>query len=182
LAARKKTPFLIQLLEIIKEHTRIFFLQGVYKSDFESVLPEFPGIDKSPYNMCCEMNAFALSNWARKSPHRKEYVLFFEKRDRFMSETIELFKRAKGVNSITQIDKNSASPLQAADLLAYEIYKQCRRHLEDESRLPRKSLMALLKGMKIEGGLHDPETIRHCLKFALDYRSALRSSFPKLCP
>ncbi len=80
-APEKKRPFIIRLLEIIKKHTRVFFFQAVYKKDFAAALSEFPDIDKSPYNMCCELNALAFSVWAGKSSYRKEYSLFFEKRN-----------------------------------------------------------------------------------------------------
>ncbi len=178
----RKKEFIISLIEVIRAHARIFFLQGVKKEDFEAVLPEFPEIEKSPYNFCCELSAIAFDFWAGKSPSRKEYTLVFERGNKFTTEIIAMFKKMKGADSITLMDGKTCTPLQAADLLTYEMYKQFRNYVEQGLRPPRKSRIALLRGMKVEGGIHDPRTIRTPLKLVSDYRAGFRKLFPKLLP
>lgn len=160
----RKESFIKSLIETIKAHTRVFIVHAVKVKDFETIKAERRETNISAYQLCCEQCMTNLVIWAQRSKRRKEVAVHFESGNKIMSEVMALYnmvpdsdwlKRKWRINHLGFSSKADCTPLQAADLLAYEIFK----YHSDPVRPLRRSLKALLSGKKYEGYLNTPATI-----------------------
>lgn len=150
-----------RLIGIIQRRITIPVFSGVKTKDYAEVKiwERFHNMPKSPYAFCSVMCMRLLVNWADAVGHQEPIAYIFESGAMNRGELMaghsaimrdEKNKRRYRLGSFTYADKRELSPLQAADILAYEAYKYLRNELEGKVRQQRKSLTSLFEKMRID--------------------------------
>ncbi len=132
-----------RLIEIIRDHTLYRFGFGVFLEEFREIESEFPHVRESFLKkpgtrmalLCFRHN----DEWAHSQGHTS-LAYMFDRGDKFFGEMYSEYRqtinRAKeegvdlddlSISSITDGNKAIHSPLQGADVLAWE----CRRYFQD---------------------------------------------------
>ncbi len=156
----RKRLFIIDLIKLTKEFTRTFMGAIVLCKDFDSVVPKFPNISRTPYQLCADRCIHHLSIWMEKSPQRKDLTVIFDKGNTRAPEMIELFcENSKPKWKCDSADKREEIPLQAADLIAYEVFKYKKNEIDGRPRPVRKSILTLLKDEKQQWLTETKETM-----------------------
>jgi hypothetical protein len=171
-----------ELVDIVRANTTLIICNGVRHDEFHRIKSEYGNVNISAYQFCSELCMHYLSSWARESVHRDPIEVFFEQGNKYMSDTMKLYieattknylSRQSRITKISAADKYQYTPLQAADLIAYETY----RFWQDKGarEAPRFPLSALLS-TKYRGGLHEDGTIRNHFGQILKIRSRLKTT------
>jgi hypothetical protein len=151
-----------KLVGIIQRRITIPVLAAVRTADYkeaklwEAVVEMWP---KSPYGFCAFVCMRIIGHWAEEVRHNDPIAYVFEdgaahKADLTTSHT-SIFaddenRRLLKFISLTYADKKQFAPLQAADALAYEGYKDMRNQtVEGHARRQRISFQALLDRMRL---------------------------------
>lgn len=142
-----------RLIGIIKRRVRIGFASAIRLSDYSEVMD---GRDRilygSPYAFCLISCMKLVAAWADKYEHQEPIVYVFESGAGCDGEIGAIFSRSFSKESVRSRyrvgdlafgDKRGIVQLQAADILAYEIYKRVGHLMTDDNRKLRKSLQAL---------------------------------------
>lgn len=156
----RKNPFIVDLIKTTKEYARTFMGALVPTKDFDLVKPKFPNISRTPFQLCADRCILHLSIWIEKSPERKNLSVFFDRGKALAPEMTKLFcEKSEPKWNYALADKREEIPLQAADLIAYEVFKYKKNELDGWPRPPRKSILALLKDEKQQWVTETQETI-----------------------
>ena len=140
----RRNSFLSELHPIIKAHTKVGIGSAVIKKDFDEVMPDslkkrFGGV----YGWCAYGCIAHARNWCRQQtggqPHPMDWI--FEDRDgtgqvKDMFDFLKTrpdFKKEFRIGPLTFGDK-ILCPLQAADTIAYEIFKQIENQILDRGK------------------------------------------------
>jgi hypothetical protein len=145
-----------EAIALIKKYAACGFAVTVDPADFAKVAGQ-PGLEKTPYEFCVSMCLVAVSVWAEK-PGRPPVSIsyFFEAGHPRQGETHAVMDRVfrdphlrerYGYMSHTFVAKVDARPAQAADLLAWQWFKDHKRRKSGHPPEPRKDLLALIEGM-----------------------------------
>lgn len=144
---------------LIKAHAEKGVGVAVIKKDFLDVLHPAHGEDEL-YSFCAQECMRGMMFWLTRERHSSGVINYvFECGARgwgiFESHTESPIGRAKfKVGTITRAGKQTMFPLQAADALAFEVYKEMvngvlyRRRKVPRVRQPRKSALVLLRPRK----------------------------------
>lgn len=144
-----------RLLKIIQERVAVGIATCVVKSDYNKVMtPARRYTHDGPYAFCATMCFAYAAAWAEGQGYAQSIPYVFEdgvlERKEVREQFTNAYKHARArqyfrLISLTWGDKKMYVPLQAADILAYEIYKQTLRSIEVEKRPPRTSMLILDK-------------------------------------
>lgn len=130
------------LIGLIRKHTVYRFGYGVLLNDFRKIEEEFPHVRRSLLRkpgtkmslLCVKWNAI----WAKYNNYNTAISYIFDRGDKFFPELYEGFRHAEKkakeqglhlsevIGSLTEGNKARYSPLQAADILAWE----CRQYFQ----------------------------------------------------
>lgn len=141
-----------KMIALIRGHSEYGFATSVKEQEYKSLVPmELQKAIGSPYTFCIRQCLGLVKNWAKRADFNGKIAYFFEsghdkqgEADRILKED---FKAPVLVQNFhyaahTFADKKGVLPLQAADLLAWQWFTQCKR----PSHLPmRKDLEALIR-------------------------------------
>jgi hypothetical protein len=157
---RKKRDDVFQaLLAVIKRNALYGIGALVLLSDYrEVVTTDFRrAVVGEPYTFCCTMCLYAASRFAEQIGYNDSIKYVFDHGDEHQREVLAAHTSACNdpeksafyrfsVGSLTFDRKDRATPIQAADILAYEMYKEMMRHTypTEPKRYTRRSLHALL--------------------------------------
>jgi len=166
----QRDMFKRSLASVIRERTIYWVSHAVPVQVYSSVANDTVGRAKmgSPYGFCCQQCITGISEWAKRHWRKDEVDLFFDQGNKFYNDTSELYRQASQdergrrkwrILDIHFGDRRSLLPLQAADYLAYEIFKHHSNEAEGQFRPERKSFTALLHG-KYEGRFYDAKSLQ----------------------
>jgi hypothetical protein len=145
-----------RLIGIIKRRVNFGIFCAVNLVDYEETMTEW-GRDAfgSPYSFCVKL-CLAFVSLISQKYNRTEPIAYFIEHGAGYNHEISESVRATFANgtmrnllrlgSLTFIDKKAALPIQAADLLAYEVWKDASNRFvtnEDKKRPERKSFRSL---------------------------------------
>ena len=112
----------------------------------------------SPFTYCSKMCFFSGGEWARTHGYEDSIKYVFDDGDKHKKEVADAHNIASmdeelsefyrfSIGSLTFEHKDKVRPIQAADILAHEMYKEMQRYLKhnDRQRYTRMSLQSLLE-------------------------------------
>ena len=135
------------------------FSAAVILKDYEEFVSEHPEKQfSSPYGFLIPATMQLVKLWIKTNSIPKQVSYVFESGAGYDSEVYGIlnetnkigwdFYRMKSVNSCTFGDKKDNYPLQSADIIAYETYKQILNSVvEDVRRDLRKSAESILRAI-----------------------------------
>jgi len=115
------------------------------------------GVVGSPFTFCSKMCFYAAAQWAERFGYKDSIKYVFDHGDEHGKEVLAahtyacnneeesaFYRFSTGLLTFERKDK--ATPIQAADILAYEMYKEMQRNVypSEPKRYTRNSLYALL--------------------------------------
>ena len=141
----RRKKFISRAQEIIKQHTYVAVGSAVIKKDFEEVLPlpvrKFFG---GAYGWCAHECIIAAGMWCEKSKHNEPIDWVFEKGTVGSGQIQFYFNKCSETSDLTKMTRvqpggwsfygKDVIPLQAADVMAYEIFKQVKNQIVDRGR------------------------------------------------
>ena len=136
-----RTKFLQRVQPIIREHMTVPIGSAVIKDDFHNVIPrhiqeQFGGV----YGWCAHDCLVAVSHWYGNRGYRNRIQWVFEAGTIGHGQVDAMFRELNG-NQKTRdkfyikgwsFQDKSVVPLQAADVLAYEVFKQVTNQIVDK--------------------------------------------------
>ncbi len=163
----KRETIIKRLLGIIKQYALSGFSAAVVRGDYERLREEHPGRWVTPYGVCAAWCLRDVADWLESS-NRDEYAGYvFERGFRGAGHMAEAFgrasdevRRAYRFDALSFADKRAVIPLQAADILAYEVCKQVLRRTGADGRPTRKSAVRLGSSIPLRGKYFTYETLR----------------------
>lgn len=130
-----RNKFVAQLLPTIAEHRITQFVIGIRLNDYHEVCQSYPRLGKvigTPYNACFQLVLQDILDWLDTIPDTQRLAFFHENND-YSAELAmtfrlckELTDKGRRVMSLTFGSKDDYTPLQVADILAYEGNKRIR--------------------------------------------------------
>lgn len=152
--ATRRTELLQRLNPIIKDRTKVAMAAAVIKEDFEEVMPQelkikFGGV----YGWCAHELIVHARLWADARNHRKPINWVFEAGTRGYGQVQEMFRSCYADKRFREsyrigscsFDSKRLVPLQVADLLAYEIFKQMENRVIDKGQ--KYDIRASVRGL-----------------------------------
>jgi len=143
-----------RIIGIIKRRMEVGFAVTLSESDFNQVTPP-TWVMGGPYMICAMYAIAGVSGWADKNSYAGDISYFFEEGDKHEAATSaaidELCTHPIGKSGFRYrshafLPKLGNGPLQAADLLAYEWFREIIRLNDPNNRRPsRKSFDGLLE-------------------------------------
>jgi hypothetical protein len=156
----RRNAFLSELHPVIRQHTRVAIAHAVIKKDWEEVIPhDLKKLFGGPYGWCAHSCVVGVRAWCLLPEIRYERPLswFFESGTHGTGDVMQMFaavakdptlREAYHVANIKDLvftDKK-VMPLHAADLVAYEIFKQVENQIVDRGLRPiRFSMRDILR-------------------------------------
>ncbi len=146
-----------RMIEIIKRRAIQGLTVTINNLDFMSVMAEYPIAAKSykaPYNFCCHTILAGVGSWIARNPKVAKMAYIFEQGHKNAPQSMKIMDdlfhvpekrvqyRAISVG-YAFIRKDESYALQAADLLAWQWYKDKKNQLEGRPR--RKDCASLLQ-------------------------------------
>ena len=136
----RRKNFLKKAHRIIKDFTYTPIGSAVVKKDFEDILPEpIKKFFGGEYGWCAHECILAVSNWSDRAKHHEPIEWIFEEGTKGSGQIIYYLQRCSEtptISQMTRVKRNGWSfkskaiiPLQAADVVAYEIYKQVQNQI-----------------------------------------------------
>lgn len=145
-----------RLIGIIKRRVNVGIFCALNLRDYEETMTEWRKAHfGSPYNFCVKLCLGFTSLWAQKYKRTEPITFVIERGAGYNSEinnsfngifADETLRKLFRLGSLTFVDKKAALPLQAADLFAYEVWKDAtNRFVIDagKKRPERKSFRSL---------------------------------------
>ena len=147
----RRINFMSRLIEAINDIKAPCLSCGV---DLEAYNRTFPkGIQRGSvfrYALCFKECFFGLATMAKYERWKEPVAFIFDRNQEVAGFTAELyqkicriFPKEAWLGTIAFEDRCKFVPLQAADILAYEMMKNLSRKLQDSDRKPRESLRRL---------------------------------------
>ena len=161
-AEEKRVEFMKRVIGIVNDTVYGGFVCGVDTVAFRELSCQFPAPPHTPYAFCAMVCFKQLEKWTIDNAQSDAIDCTFESGTQGHGEiaTIvdELMSDEDGerlefrLGTVKFEDKKEALPVQAADILAYEFYREAQGdgHVTGEIRQLRKSLRGL--GSKVIGG------------------------------
>lgn len=132
----RRREFLQELYPIIRKRTKIPIGSAVIKEDFEAIIPEhlkamFGGV----YGWCVHECIVAVGKWCAQRQYRHPIQWVFEAGTKGQGQVSIIFENLAvhekcHIRSLEFCGKNVV-PLQSADVLAYEVFKQVENQIVD---------------------------------------------------
>jgi hypothetical protein len=152
---KRRKDLLVRLVGIIKRRVNIGIVVSLSETNFGQIDTPVHWDKGDPYILCVFQAIAAVSAWADKHSYEGKVSYFFEaghRHEKLTSLAIQQFTSGSiGYNGLryhshTFAGKCDLRPLQAADLLAYEWYKELKRiHEPAPRRAMRGALASLLE-------------------------------------
>lgn len=151
----KKNWFLGELHKIIKKSYIRSFASGVIVADYDELSDEQKYAIGSTHLFVSINCAKQIAGWAERENRQHPILYVFEKghaegnalKNKFsdLNSEMQQFYRLTEPDSFTLMDKRNMPPLQAADVLAFEVRKEMERKLQEPNnrREARKSIRNL---------------------------------------
>ncbi|MGH6925499.1 MAG: DUF3800 domain-containing protein [Propylenella sp.] len=139
---KHRDSFVAKLLPTIADHQIAAFVSGIRMNDFREVCAVYPHVAriiKTPYTACFQWVVQDILMYLNAYNDTQKVAIFHEVNE-FRSEALECFdfvRKLDGYRRIMSISfgsKQSYTPLQAADILAYEANKRFRNPKGRERR------------------------------------------------
>ena len=121
------------LTTFMRLRTLAAFPGVVLKSDYDEAIPAAHREEIGrPYHICASICMKSLGQWAEKHGHQEPITYVFEKGAEHSGDVLEAHTKALKdpkmrskfrLGELRFADKREAIPLQAADILAYEVWK-----------------------------------------------------------
>jgi hypothetical protein len=156
----KRLWFTRALIDVISGNVTYGVGMSVARAEYENVLATVPIAKKvfgSPYTFCCHMCLCTGADWAHQRNYTETIKYIFESGDA-SADILKAHTNACqddrvrerfrfGIRGLTFEDGVKVAPLQAADFLTYELYREMGRHLQPNpgQEYTRNSLTALLE-------------------------------------
>lgn len=151
----------VELIATLSRVNLQFVTHSIRRSEFELALREMPQVQRiEPYDYLLEVGILGIKNWGEKKGLNATIDVVIESGERHGSNVFKILRKAccKGVlGKILHISistKDDCLPLQIADLIAYEGYKNVNRHVTRPYREERQSLTAIIEGNPLKPILH----------------------------
>ena len=182
----REIALLVELIEVIARRAPFLIFHAVRTDDFEVVKREFPSVKVSPYQMCCEQTIACMNligNIGNVTIGTEPIQVFFEQGRKSNSETIQIYQEAIkyrqalanfSIGLISFGEKKCLPPLQAADFIAYEIYKYRKGQIEEPKKPMWKSLGNLLAKTNSIDTLTPIESIKNWFEIYLQNRQSFK--------
>jgi len=125
--------FINRLLKILSNEPLIPLFAAVKNDTFDSVCQEFPDFPITPYQFCCEWGMRSVMLLAKQKKRIAPVAVTFESGQQAKSPYMIGFQpahlsvsrqRSLGIGRVNFADKIETIPLQVADLVAYETWKE----------------------------------------------------------
>lgn len=175
----KEIALLGELTTIIGRLAPFMISHGVRLGDFEEVKSELEDIKVSPYIYCCEQSITGINFLNNLIPFKEPIQICFDQGRKYGSETMQVFieatSRAKSlsrysIGGISFARKDVVVPLQAADFVAYEMYRHFVEHIEDPENITRPTLRNLVAATEHHILMSRTEHIRNWFNMYLENR------------
>ena len=164
---REKQTIYRDLVKIIAKYTDRIFGYAVLLNDFRRIEKDFPFSNEivfgQPGTLLSNLSIRNNSNWAADNNFPRAIGYIFDRGDNFLEELAKQFNEAAfeagedNVSSFGWKNKAEFSPLQAADIVAWE----CRRYWHDRFFDPVRSLIPQLPSShELTVMVKDPDGIR----------------------
>jgi len=136
----------------IKRRTLVGLAVSVNLEHWGQLAPDSPIIG-SPYSFCVTVAMAGVHQWIKSVKYEGDAAYFFESGHKsrneanwIMEQTYDVPELRKDAHYIGHafVEKESAPPVQAADLLAWQFYTDVRRQLEGET-VHRKDFASLIE-------------------------------------
>jgi len=148
----RRNLFVPKFQSIIKRHTYSAVSAAVVKKDFNLVMPPWVGsLFGGVYGWCAFMCVVAMRGWCEERRHSERINWTFESGSEVPAcEIDEMFRVLQlpdlrdlyRIGSVT-FDTKDLKPLQAADVVAYEVFKHTENQVLDSGAMRKKRLSAL---------------------------------------
>jgi hypothetical protein len=142
------------------------FVLSILPAEHARWIPTSP-LFGSPYSVCIHNCLTIVQAWADKNHFHGDVAYFFESGHKSQSEANGIMNKIFSVPSLrkeqrylshTFADKKKVFGLQAADIIAWQWYTECKRRIERVRPNKRKDLSALMEpradGTKFFAGAH----------------------------
>lgn len=134
------------LINLIKSKSRFGFGVALDVEYFERSM-SFDKLKKSAYSFCLALCVKQISNWAHDNETKVAY--FFEAGHKDQTEANDIMNRINGKERASYaahafVDKRDSIPLQAADMLAWQLYHFLTRQAQGFPKM-RKDFQALVR-------------------------------------
>ncbi len=158
----KRVKFMRRATEIINDTVIGGVVCGVNAAAFKELSSEFPAPPDTPYPFCAMVCFKHIEKWAAEYPHSDPIDCIFESGTKGHGEIAKMVEELMSdedgerlkfrLGAVRFEGKKETLPVQAADILAYEFYREAQNggHVTDEIRQIRKSLQGLRS--KVIGG------------------------------
>jgi hypothetical protein len=156
----KRLKFTLDLIGVISGNVTYGIGMCVMRAEYEAVLANVPLVKQvfgEPYTFCCHLCFMTGADWARRLNYKESIKYIFESGDS-SGEILAVYNKASrdervrerfrfGIGGLTFEDGVKVTPLQAADFLTYELYREMGRHVQPNPGqvYTRNSLTALLE-------------------------------------
>jgi Protein of unknown function (DUF3800) len=155
----ERNEFVSDLLILLSSRPRIVpFSVGVVFKDYDELLrPSMEPDPEHPYHIAMKSLLSMIGVYSQeigRFPAAEKIACFFERQTEFSSKALYLFNRgvidkqwksAQRLGSITYGSASDYIPLQAADALAYDTYRELSRQRDHPTRDVRPSYDLLMK-------------------------------------
>lgn len=153
----RRTAFVRKAHAIIKKHTYIAVGTGVIKADFEEIMPQWAKeLFGGAYGWCVNECLVHVGKWCEKlrNPYKDRINWVFEAGTVGSGQVVEMLRNLSQDPTWGQrlhigqwsFDDKDSLPLQAADVIAYEVFKQIENQIVDQGkRNVRLSMLDLVR-------------------------------------
>jgi len=156
-----------RLLGIIKRYVLSGFSAAVVTADYDRLSIDEQSRLVDPYTVCAFWCIRDVGGWLAELGRDDRVAHVFERGIRGAPRISEAFGRASDValheyrfGTLHFADKRSLVPLQAADILAYEVWKHVPKRLGANPRPTRKPILSLLSRVNMRGNYFTYDTLR----------------------
>jgi hypothetical protein len=175
---KEKRLLIDRLTTIIKKHASIGIFGAFHRSTYDEVLREIYGDDYKnkfvkPYGVCAMRCIETTRRWMTSKSLDGPLAYVFETGARYSGQFFEAFKAMQKIPRLKRMypggmsfyDKRDMLPLQAADILAYEMYRELINHTKNHLNPRRDVLLNLYSTIPIRGTFYDKNMLRTFIKY-----------------
>lgn len=166
----ERNEFVKELLSNISQRPRIWaFNSGVAVKDFPDKLVPISPKTGHPYYVAMKTLLAQIGMAMGKFYPRERVTLVFDRQRELSAKAVELFNLGleeldwedrRRFSDITYGAKDDTIPLQPADALAYDSFREFERRYYHPERKPRPSYAVLAKNLKFKGQIWDQKLAR----------------------
>jgi hypothetical protein len=139
----KRIRVITRLCSIIKRRVHRAFTSSVIISDYNDVAAMRPDLFETAYAFNANICMRLISDWAEERAHKGPIAYVFERGSGYEAELAQQFniylasdelKALYRLSTLTFADKRDILPLQAADILVYEVRKRALNQTDDSKK------------------------------------------------